>query len=117
MREREVLLGAGHADVREAPLLLDPLLLDRAGVGEDALLHPDHEHGAELSPLALWRVISVTRLCSSRIVSWSEKSEICWRNSDRVGSSACSAYSCATPTSSCRFSIRPRASIVRSASS
>ena len=40
-----------------------------------------------------------------------------WRKPARVGSSACWRYSRATPTSSWRFSIRPRASIVRSASS
>src|SRR4051812_15375839 len=43
--------GAGHADVAEPPLLLDPLLLDRAGVREDPLLHPDQVDDAELEAL------------------------------------------------------------------
>src|SRR3989440_5444181 len=51
MREDEPLLRARHPDVGQAPLLLDPLLLDRAGVREDPLLHPDHEDGPELEPL------------------------------------------------------------------
>ena len=38
------------------------------------------------SPFALWSVISVTRLCSPRIASWSEKSEISWRKLERFGS-------------------------------
>ena len=47
--EVEVLLGAGHADVAEAALLLDLLgvaAFERADVGEDALLHADDEDGA-----------------------------------------------------------------------
>ena len=36
-------------------------------------------------PFALWSVISVTRLPSSASASWSEKSEICCRNSERLG--------------------------------
>ena len=61
--------------------------------------------------------MSVTRLASSWIVSWSETSEMPWRNVDSEGSSAVSWNSRATPTSSCRFSSRPSASIVRSACS
>ena len=51
MREVEPLLGTGEADVAEPPLLLDALLLDRARVREDALLHADEEHRAELEAL------------------------------------------------------------------
>ena len=51
VRQRQPLLRPRHADVAEPPLLLDPLLLDRARVREDPLLHPDHEHGAELEAL------------------------------------------------------------------
>ena len=40
-------------DVGQAPLLLHPLLLDRADVREDPLLHPDHEDGLELEPLGV----------------------------------------------------------------
>ena len=39
-----------------------------------------------------------------------------WRKPASEASAVCWRYSRATPTSSCRFSIRPRASIVRSAS-
>ena len=49
--QREPLHRARHADVAEAPLLLDALLLDRARVREDPLLHPDHEDRAELEAL------------------------------------------------------------------
>ena len=51
MRERQALLRARHADVGETPFLLDPLLLDRAHVREDPLLHADEEHRAELEAL------------------------------------------------------------------
>ena len=51
VREAEPLLRTRQADVAEAPLLLDPLLLDGARVREEPLLHPDHEHGAELEAL------------------------------------------------------------------
>src|SRR5439155_26780607 len=51
VRQRQPLLGTSHPDIAEPPLLLEPLLLDRAGVREDALLHPDHEDGAELEAL------------------------------------------------------------------
>jgi hypothetical protein len=69
-------------------------------------------------PFALWIVISVTRPpSSSRIASCAEKSEISCRNDESVGSAAVSCHSCATPTSSCRFSFRPWASTVRSFSS
>jgi hypothetical protein len=54
---------------------------------------------------------------SSAIVSWSETSEISWRKAASVASGLASRCSRATPTSSWRFSILPRASIVRSASS
>ena len=71
------------------------------------------------SPFALCSVISVTwpPSSTSRSASWSEYSEISWRNPDSDGSCALSSYSRATPTSSSRFSSRPRASIVRSFSS
>src|SRR5919109_2710297 len=41
VRQRQVLLRTRHAHVAEAPLLLELLLLERARVREDALLHPD----------------------------------------------------------------------------
>ena len=49
--QREQLHGAGHPHVGEAALLFDALLLDRTRVREDPLLHPDHEDGAELETL------------------------------------------------------------------
>jgi hypothetical protein len=51
VQQRQPLLRTREPDVREAPLLLERLLLDRARVREDALLQPDHEDGAELEPL------------------------------------------------------------------
>src|SRR5918992_1322431 len=51
VRQRELLLGAREPDVAEPPLLLEHLLLERARVREDALLHADHEDGAELEAL------------------------------------------------------------------
>ncbi len=52
MGQEQLLLGAGDADVREAPLLLE---LDRFGerpaVREDAFFHADEEHGGELETL------------------------------------------------------------------
>ena len=51
VREREALHGARHADVGEPPLLLDVVVLDRARVREDPLLHADHEDGAVLEAL------------------------------------------------------------------
>ena len=53
MRQRQQLPRARHADVTEPALLLDPLLLDRAGVRKDALLHPDQVDGAELEALGV----------------------------------------------------------------
>ena len=64
----------------------------------------------------MWIVIRVTCGVSSASVSWSDWSCTSSRKPDRVGSSTRARYSCAEPTSSYRFSIRPRASIVRSAS-
>ena len=70
------------------------------------------------SPLALWMVMSVTSARSTSSASWSEKSEISWRNASSDASSwPRSSYSRATPTSSWRFSTRPCDSKVRSASS
>ena len=51
VQHRQPLLRARHPDVAEAALLLDVVLLDRARVREDPLLHPEHEDGAELEPL------------------------------------------------------------------
>src|SRR5436309_11089339 len=51
VRQREQLPRTCHPDVAEPPLFLDPLLLDRARVREDPLLHPDQVYGAELEPL------------------------------------------------------------------
>src|SRR5438874_2589037 len=51
VQQCQPLLGAGHTDVAEPPLLLDPLLLDRARVREDPLFHADEVDGAELEPL------------------------------------------------------------------
>src|ERR687892_1789953 len=51
VREHEPLLRARETDVGQAALFLEPLLLERARVREDALLHPDEEDGAELQPL------------------------------------------------------------------
>src|SRR5437870_5089897 len=59
--------------------------------------------------------MSVTMPSSARRLSCSENSAICWRNSSTLGSSAVAWYSRETPISSSRFSIRPSASIVRSA--
>ena len=53
VRHRQPLLGPRHADVAEPPLLLDVVLLDRAHVREDPVLHPEHEHGAELQALGV----------------------------------------------------------------
>src|SRR6185436_11147796 len=53
MREHEALLRPREPDVAEPPLLLEPLLLDRARVREDALLHPDEEDRAELEALSV----------------------------------------------------------------
>src|SRR5947209_11399398 len=49
--EVEVALGAGDADVAEPALLLEPALVQRPRVWEDALLAPDDEHDRELQPL------------------------------------------------------------------
>src|SRR5687768_3096094 len=51
VRQRQLLLRPGQADVEEPPLLLHPLLLDRTRAREDLLLDPDDEHRAELEPL------------------------------------------------------------------
>ena len=68
-------------------------------------------------PLALCIVISVTRPSSSRMPSASASRQICCRNSSTEPFSFVASYSRPTCTSSSRFSIRPWASIVRSASS
>ena len=47
----EALAGTGDADVKEAALLLDVALLDRARVREDPLLAADHEDGLVLEAL------------------------------------------------------------------
>ena len=46
---------------------------------------PTRKTARNSRPFALWSVISVTRLPSSASASWSEKSEICCRNSERLG--------------------------------
>ena len=49
-----MLFRAGHADVAEAAFLLDfarVAALQRAHVGQQSLLHADHEDGRELQPL------------------------------------------------------------------
>src|SRR5262249_47731507 len=51
VREHEPLAGPGQADVAEAPFLLDALLLDRAHMRKDPLLHADRETGLELEAL------------------------------------------------------------------
>ena len=48
----EAVLGAGHAHIRESPLLLQlALVLQRAAVWQQPLLEADHEHDRELEPL------------------------------------------------------------------
>src|SRR5918997_704101 len=51
VRERERLPRPRDADVGEPALLLEVLLIERAGVREGPLLHPDDEHVVELEPL------------------------------------------------------------------
>ena len=51
MGERQLLHRPRHPHVGEPALLLDLVVLDRAGVREDALLHPDQEDGPELEAL------------------------------------------------------------------
>ena len=51
--QREVAHRAGQPDVGEPPLLLQPALVERARVREDAVLHPDHEHDRELEALGV----------------------------------------------------------------
>jgi hypothetical protein len=52
MRQEESLLGAGDPDIREAPLLLELLLvIERSAVREQSLLEPGDEHDWELEPL------------------------------------------------------------------
>ncbi len=51
MRQCQALHRTRETDVAEPPLLLDALLLERADVREDALLHPDREDRLELQPL------------------------------------------------------------------
>ena len=60
VRQIELLHRARHADVAEAALLLDVVVVD-ARVREEALLHAGHEHDGNSSPFAACRVISVTR--------------------------------------------------------
>ncbi len=85
---RQALHRTRHPDVAEPSLLLHALLLDRAGVREDPLLHPDDEDGRNSRPFALCSVMSVTSPRSSRIVSWSETSEMSWRKPASDASSA-----------------------------
>ena len=53
VRQREPLAGAGHPDVAEPPLLVLGVLLERALVREEPLLHADHEDDRELEPLGV----------------------------------------------------------------
>src|SRR6266404_9454684 len=53
MQQGQLLHRARHADVAEAPLLLDAVLLDRARVREDPLLEADEEDGLELEALRI----------------------------------------------------------------
>ena len=61
MGERERLPGACDADVGEPPFLFEVVFVERTGVWESPLLHPDDVDVPELEPFALWSVINVTR--------------------------------------------------------
>ena len=51
-RQNETCLRSRHPDIAEATLLLDRLVVVvRAHVGEEPLLHPDHEHDRKLKSL------------------------------------------------------------------
>ena len=118
VQQRQPLHRARHADVCEAALLLDAVLLDRARVREDPLLHPDHVDGAELEAL---RVVQRHQrheraLAADRVLVGVERDLLQERRQRRLGR-VLAATRARAPTSSCRFSIRPCASIVRSASS
>ena len=85
---------------------------------EDALLHADEEHRSELEALGVVQgherdeAALLARACPGRRRARCPGGSLRER---RLRGPA--RYSRATPTSSCRFSVRPRASIVRSASS
>src|SRR6202008_1161398 len=111
---------AGHPDVAEPPLLLDPLLLDRARVREDALLHADQVDRAELEAL---RVVQgherdERAVAADRVLVGVERDLLEeGRESLVFRLGLLSPLSRGTDRSSWRFSMRPCASIVRSASS
>ena len=110
---------ARDADVAEPPLLLERALVERARVREDALLAADDEDDRVLEAL---RVVErhqrdqaavVACACRRRRRARSARGTRRGRRRRRRPAS----NSRATPTSSSRFSIRPCASNVRSASS
>ena len=116
--EREVAHRAGDADVGEPALLLEAPSSIARECGNTPSSMPMMNTIGNSRPLALWSVISVTRPSSSRSASASASSAICCRNSSSEPSLGASRRTRApTRTSSSRFSIRPCASIVRSASS
>ena len=68
--EVQPVLGTGHADVRQAALLLElALVVEGPGNRQQPLLQPDHEHDGKLRPFAACSVIKVTRSGRSSRVS------------------------------------------------
>src|SRR3546814_18334668 len=52
VRQPQLFLGAGDADVEQAPLLVQAALVEAGLVRPGAVLAPDDEHVAALQPLA-----------------------------------------------------------------
>ena len=114
----EVAHGARDPDVAEAALLLERALVERARVREDALLAADDEDDRVLEALrVVQRHQGHEALVVAARVGVGDQRDLLQEEVERVVLGAAASNSRATSTSSSRFSMRPCASIVRSASS